>query len=79
MKTRILKKISQKIRIVENASGGFDVETRNESDEWHTLNTYSMIKQALNKKHSYIVMVVMRDLGYRYEFVKRRTKRKKRK
>ena len=80
MKTKILKKVNQRVRIVKNATGGYDIESRDPSDKkcsnWHTMNTFSQHKKAVEKKNGYIVMVVMRDIGYRNVFVKRRTKRK---
>lgn len=81
---RIWKKISNHIRIIEDDKGQYHVQTRvllglfKGVSEWETLNTFSSLKQALKRKHSYIVMILMRDLGYRYEFVKRRTDRKRR-
>lgn len=77
MKTKILKKISQRIRIVPK-NDAFIVEHKLSGfDNWHELNSFSTFAAAINKKNSYIVMVIMRDLGYRNEFVKRRIKRKK--
>ena len=77
MKTRILKKISQRIRIIEK-NDMFVVQQRpNPKEEWHDINQYASQKKAVDKKNSYIVMVVMRDLGYRNEFVRRRVNRKK--
>jgi len=80
MKTRILKKINERIRIIEE-DHLFFVESRNKNttgfDEWKRLNQFNTFKRALEKKNSFIVMVILRDLGYRMEFVKRRTKRNK--
>ena len=77
MKTKILKKINDRIRIMPK-NEGFVVENRLlGSDNWHELNSFSTFAAAINKKNSYIVMVIMRDLGYRNEFVKRRIKRHK--
>jgi hypothetical protein len=76
MKTKILRKINQRVRVVEK-NDAFVVEHRiNGFGDWISLNTFSTHKAALNKKHSYVVMIVLRDLSYRNEFVKRRTKRK---
>jgi len=83
MKTRILSKINERVRIVEK-NDMFIVETREKLSfkkgftDWHTLNQFSSLKQALKKKHSYIVMILMRELGYRHFFVTRRIERKKR-
>jgi hypothetical protein len=75
MKTKILKKINERIRIMPK-NDSFVVEHRPlGSYEWHELNSFSTITAAINKKNSYIVMVIMRDLGFRNEFVKRRIKR----
>jgi len=83
MKTRILKKLNQRVRIVEK-KGMYDVQIRNtigfgnKFGAWHTENSFSKLNMALKRKEVHVVMVVMRDLGYRREFVKRRTDRKKR-
>jgi hypothetical protein len=83
MNTRILKKINRNVRIVEDASGNFEVQSREYlglfkgMSEWHTLNMFSSRKKAIEKKNMYIVMIIMRNLGYQREFIKRRTKRKK--
>lgn len=83
MKTRILKKVSQRIRIVK-IKDMFVVQSRNtigfgrKFGAWHEINSFSQYKKALKKKEVHIVMVIMRDLGFRNEFVKRRTDRKKR-
>ena len=81
---RIWKTISNRVRIVETEKGQYEVQTRHllglfsGLSEWYTLNTFSTMKAALKRKHSFIVMILMRDLGYRNEFVARRTERKKR-
>jgi len=75
MKTKILKKINDRIRIIPK-NEMFAVEHRLlGGHEWKELNHFSTISAAINEKNSYIVMVIMRDLGYRNEFVKRRIKR----
>ena len=80
---RIWRKISNRVRVVENKPGRFAVEAREYNPikrqwgEWHELNSYGAMKHALKKKHSFIVMIMMRDLGLRTEFVKRRTDRKR--
>jgi hypothetical protein len=77
MKTRILKKINQRVRIIEK-NGRFVVENKEYgSNEWKLMNELSTYRRAMDIKHSYIVMILMRDMGYRNEFIKRRTKRKK--
>jgi hypothetical protein len=83
MKTRILKKVNDHVRIIEDG-GNFYVQKRQllglrkGMSAWSTLNMYSSLKKAINRKHMYIIMILMRDLGYRREFVKRRTDRKRR-
>lgn len=80
---RIWKKICDRVRIVEN-NGAYEVQTRgtlgfgNRFGEWQTENTFSKLSKALKRKEVHVVMVVMRELGYRNELVKRRTNRKKR-
>ena len=77
LKLNIMRKINQRVRI-EPVGDAFIVEHKvGGLGEWVKLNTYSTFKAALNKKHSYIVMIILRDLSYRNEFVTRRTKRKK--
>ena len=76
LKLNIMRKINQRVRI-EQVNDAFIVQHKVDGlGEWIKLNTYSTFKAALNKKHSYIVMIALRDLSYRNEFVKRRTKRK---
>lgn len=89
MKTKIWKKVCERIRIIEE-NGKYVVEHREKSPPfkrdvdgkrmkftgWQTINVFGTHKHALNKKHSYIVMILMRDLGYRNEFVQRRNNRK---
>ena len=81
-KLRIWRKINQRVRIVKRKDA-YDVQIRNtigfgnKFGEWHTENTFSKLSKALKRKEVHIVMVIMRELGYRNEFVKRRTKRKK--
>ena len=83
MKARILKKVNQRVRIVENGDM-YEVQIRettgfgNKFGEWRIENTFSNHKKALKGKEVYIVMVAMRELGCRREFVRRRTERKKR-
>ena len=82
MKTKILKKVNQRVRILER-KGMYEVQVRNtigfgrKFGEWRTENTFSKLNKALKRKEVHVVMVVMRDLGYRNEFVKRRTDRKR--
>jgi hypothetical protein len=82
MKTKILKKINQRVRVIEK-NGMFVVQNRNalkakkDDGEWHDMNQFTTYRKAVERKNGYIVMVVMRDLGYRNEFVRRRVGRKK--
>ena len=77
MKTRILKKINLRIKIRER-DDLFLLEHRpTGAESWQVMGEFSTLKKAIHKKNVHIVMVVMRDLGYRNELVKRRTKRKK--
>jgi len=77
MKTRILKIINQNIRIVEK-NKTFHVEHRPFGAEcWQLLNQFSTIEKAITKKNNYILMIVLRDLGYQKKLIKRRTERKK--
>jgi len=74
--------VNQRVRIVER-KGMYEVQKREtfgfglNFGEWETMNSFSSYKKALKKKEVHIVMVIMRDLGFRREFVKRRTERKK--
>ena len=82
---RIWRKISNRVRVSQPKPGRYSVEARDylpikrEYTEWHELNTFGSMKHALKKKHSFIVMIMMRELGYRNEFVQRRTNRKRKK
>jgi hypothetical protein len=74
LKLKIWKKINQRIRIVKKDNDLFSVESRYfVKENWKSVNDYSSFKRALHKKHSYIIMIILRDLGLRNEFVKRRT------
>ena len=82
---RIWRKISKYIRIIEDKKGNHEVQIRkyyglfSGMSEWHTLNMYSTYRKAVEQRNMYVVMVIMRELGYRHEFVRRRTDRKKQK
>lgn len=83
MKTNIIKKINQRVRIVKNDEL-YVVQQRQtvgfgqKFGEWEEINSFFDIKKAIHKKNIHTVMVIMRELGYRREFVKRRTDRKRR-
>lgn len=85
MKTKIWKKICDRVRIIDDGRGYFIVQAREKLPfkrgftEWHDLNSYGAYKHAVKKKHSFVVMILMRELGYRYEFIAKRTKRKREK
>jgi len=82
---RIWTKFSNRVRVIEDNAGRFSVQSREYLPikrvytEWRELNSFGAMKHALKKKHSYIVMILMRDFGYRNDFVKRRTDRKRKK
>jgi len=82
---RIWKKISNRVRVLETEPGRYSVQSRmydpfkREYSEWHEMNSFGAMKHALKKKHSFILMILMRDLGYRNEFIKKRTDRKRKK
>jgi len=80
MKTKILKKISKLIRIVKNEEGQFEVQVPL-NKKWVTPpgSTCNTMKQALAKKHAKIVMILLRDMGYRAELIQKRKKRKDKK
>jgi len=76
MKTRILKKINQQVRITEK-NGMFEVECIPYGyNDWQLLNVISTIDKAIKKKHNYTIMIILRDLGYRSKLINRRKKRK---
>lgn len=82
MKTQVLKKVNQRVRIVKN-DDLYVVQQRQtvgfgfKFGEWEEINSFFDIRKAIHKKNIHIVMVIMRELGYRREFVKRRTERRK--
>jgi len=82
MKTQVLKKVNQRVRIVKN-DDLYVVQHRNtigfgrNFGEWQEINSFFDYRKAVHKKNIHIVMVIMRELGYRREFVKRRTDRKR--
>jgi len=82
MKARIQKKVNQRVRIVKN--GDLYVVQQRQTvgfghrfGEWGEINSFFDYRKAVHKKNIHIVMVIMRELGYRNEFVKRRTDRKR--
>jgi len=82
MKINILKKVNQRVRIIKVKD--LYVVQRRETigfgrnfGEWQEINSFYDYGKAVHKKNIHIVMVVMRELGYRNEFVKRRTERKR--
>jgi hypothetical protein len=84
MKTRILKKVNNHVRIIEDGDNFFVQKRqllglRKGMSPWQTLNMYSSLKKAIERKNMYIVMILMRDLGYQREFLVRRKARRKRK
>jgi len=82
MKTNILKRVNQRVRIVKNGEQ-YEVQARHllglfrGMSEWKTLNTFSSMKGAVNKKNAYIVMILMREMNLHTEFRKRRTQKGK--
>ena len=82
----ILKSIPNQ-EIIESERGQFIVQARERVykafkstwTEWHDLNDFGSMKHALKKKHSFIVMVLMRELGVRTLFIEKRTNRRKEK
>ncbi len=82
MKTNILKKVNQRVRIIK-INDLYVVQQRKtvgfgrKFGGWEEINSFFDIKKAVHKKNTHIVMVIMRELGYRNEFVKRRTERKR--
>ena len=86
MKIRILKKINKRIRIVETDDGMFEVQRRFSfkskklrEKEWHTFGVFSTHKDAVKRKINHINTIIIKDLGLKNEFIRRRTKRMKRK
>ena len=81
MRTKILKRVNNHIQIVENRKGYFSVQAREYlglfkgMGEWRELNMFSTFRKAVERKNMHIVLVILRELGYRNEFVKRRTDR----
>jgi len=85
MRTKILKRVNNHIQIVEDGKGYFVVQVREYlglfagMGPWRELNVFSTFRKAVERKNMYIVMVIMRELGYRNELVRKRTKRKREK
>jgi len=82
--TRILRKVNNFICIIPEGTH-YSVQTRNYlglfagMGSWRELNVFSTYRKAVERKNMYIVMVIMRELGYRNELVRKRTKRKREK
>lgn len=74
MNTRILKKINERVRIIE-IDGNYRVQSLNRKEGWHTIMETISFKKAIIQKH-FQTLIILRDLGYRYEFLKRKVKRK---
>lgn len=85
LNVRILRKISTRVRIIENDKGIYEVQhkpcllTKRQASkvDWEILNQFQRYNKAADRKNNYIVMILMRDMGYRNELVRRRTERKK--
>lgn len=84
MKTKILRQVNRYVRVVKTKHG-YETQARvrvgvfKGFGEWQSLNVFSTFKKAVEKKNMHIVMVVMRELGYRNELVRRRTNRNREK
>ena len=81
MNTRLLKKINNRVRIVQLDDGTYKVERKhfyhvNRSyDTWCTLNTFQSLKGAIRQKHYYSIMFIFKDIGIRGEYKRRKKKR----
>jgi hypothetical protein len=73
MNTRILKKINERVRIIEGKDNY--LVQKFEKKEWETILETISLKKAIIKKH-FQVLIILRDLGYRHEYLKRKSKRK---
>jgi len=69
MKTRLLKKINQRIRIVKNDDDKFDVEVQDAFTKWHRLREFKTYEDAHYQKRYYIKNILIKDFGLkaRYE------------
>lgn len=81
LNTRIYKKICELVRIeeVKDEEGqviNYLVQSkRTKKDEWNTISETISLKKAIQKKH-FQVLIAIRDLGYRPDFLAKRKKRK---
>jgi hypothetical protein len=74
MNTRILKKINERVRIV-HLDNNYRVQALYPKVGWQTIHETISLKKALLKKH-FQTLIILKDLGYRPEFLKRISKRK---
>jgi len=71
MKTRLLKKVSKRIRIVTNDMNWFNVEIQDAYTKWHKFREFKTFKDALYQKRHYIRTVLIKDFGLKTRYNKR--------
>lgn len=74
MKTKLLKKIESRIKIIDSENG-YEVHIKdNISKNWHLIRKFKKFGDALYQKHHYVRAILMKDLGviirYRKKFGK---------
>jgi len=63
MKTRLLKKVNNRIRIITNDRDWFNIEVRDAYTKWHKVREFKTFGEAhLQKKH-YIKNILIKDFG----------------
>ncbi len=73
MKTRIWKKICQRIKII-NVKNGFEVQHRyfyrasRWYNNWVYLNSFDTYAGALHQKHLYIRNIMLKNLGFKNRY-----------
>ena len=70
MKTRLLKKVNSRIRIVKKNSI-FVVEVCDAYTKWHKFREFKTFKDALYQKRHYIRTVLIKDFGLKTRYNKR--------
>lgn len=75
MNVRILKKIGNFVKLENDGEEYIVYSRKRKKDEWEKMYGSISLRKALIKKH-HQSLIVLRELGYRGEFLKRKSKRK---
>ena len=78
MKTKILKKVRKRVKLRKGIDKSWHVLRRKGWNDWFDVYSSVLYEKALRRKHQ-IMMIILKDLGYRNELIERRRKKNKNK